>query len=491
MTGLSCRALTKAFPGVRALSSVDLDVVPGSVVVVLGENGAGKSTLARILCGVYQPDSGEMYLDESPFAPSTPAAAIAAGVAMIHQEGSLLPELSVAENVFLGRYPLRGGLVDYSRMHADAARYLERVGASLDPATRVRNLSVAARQQVEIAKALSQEARVLILDEPTAALGENESERLFEVIDELKTQNVGFVYISHRLQEIARVGDDIVVLRDGEKVAEWDSADLRADELIEQMVGRPVQAVFPVPPEPSVDEVMRVEGLGRAAAFADVTFTLRRGEILGVAGLVGAGRTELARALFGAEPADAGRIVIDGAEVKIGSPADAVEAGIVLVPEDRREQGLVLDLTMEQNLALPSLTRLSEYGVIRARRMRDLARELIGKLQIRGRAEQIARTLSGGNQQKAVVGKWLPRKPRIVILDEPTRGIDVGAKAALYDLVRGLASEGTGVILVSSELPEVLGLSNRVLVMSHGRQTGLLERSEAKEEVVMSKAVGG
>jgi ribose transport system ATP-binding protein len=491
VTGLSCRALTKGFPGVRALSSVDLDVVPGSVVVVLGENGAGKSTLAKILCGVYQPDSGEMYLDESPFAPSTPAAAIAAGVAMIHQEGSLLPELSVAENVFLGRYPLRGGLVDYSRMHADAARYLERVGASLDPATRVRNLSVAARQQVEIAKALSQEARVLILDEPTAALGENESERLFEVIDELKTQNVGFVYISHRLQEIARVGDAIVVLRDGEKVAEWNSADLRADELIEQMVGRPVQAVFPVPPEPSVDEVMHVEGLGRAGAFADVTFTLRRGEILGVAGLVGAGRTELVRALFGAEPADAGRVVVDGAEVKIGSPADAVEAGIVLVPEDRREQGLVLGLTMEQNLALPSLTRLSEYGVIRARRMGDLARELIGKLQIRGRADQIARTLSGGNQQKAVVGKWLPRKPRIVILDEPTRGIDVGAKAALYDLVRDLASEGAGVILVSSELPEVLGLSNRVLVMSHGRQTGLLERSEANEEVVMSKAVGG
>lgn len=491
MKGLSCRGLTKTFPGVSALTAVDLDVVPGNVVVVLGENGAGKSTLAKILSGVYQPDSGEMYLDDTPFAPSTPAAAIAAGVAIIHQEGSLLPELSVAENVFLGRHPLHGGLLDYTVMRTDAARYLDRIGAPIDPATRVLDLSVAARQQVEIAKALSQEAHILILDEPTASLGTEESERLFEVIDELKSQHVGFVYISHRLQEIARVGDAIVVLRDGEKVGEWDNADVPTAQLIEQMVGRPVQTVFPVPPEPSADEVMRVEGLGRAGAFADVTFTLRGGEILGVAGLVGAGRTELARALFGAEPADSGRIVIHGADVKIASPADAVAAGIVLVPEDRREQGLVLDLTLEQNLALPSLTRLSESGIIRARRIRDLARDLIDKLQIRGRADQRAGTLSGGNQQKAVIGKWLPRKPRIVILDEPTRGIDVGAKAALYDLVRGLASEGTGVLLISSELPEVLGLSHRVLVMSRGRQTGLLERSEAKEEVVMAKAVGG
>jgi ribose transport system ATP-binding protein len=477
--------------GARALTSVDLDIESGRVTVLLGENGAGKSTLAKIVSGVYRPDSGEMAFDGSPYTPATPAAAIASGVAMIHQEGSLLPELSVAENVYLGRQPRRGWLIDHERMRRDAARYLQLVGAPIDPARRVRELSVAARQQVEIAKALSQEARILILDEPTAALGIEESERLFDVIDELKTQGVAFLYISHRLREIARVGDSIVVLRDGERVASWAEADVPTDRLIEAMVGRSVDAVFPEPAVPSPEEVLRVEDLGRAGRFEGVNFTLLRGEILGVGGLVGSGRTELARALFGAEPADQGRIFVDGKPVRLSSPADAVEAGIVLVPEDRKDQGLVLDLSLEQNLALPSLHDMTEGGVLRPGRARRLARDLIAKLQIRGRAEQRARTLSGGNQQKAVIGKWLPRRPRVVILDEPTRGIDVGAKEALYDLIRDLAAQGTALIVISSELAEVLGLSHRILVMSHKHQTGLLDRSEATEEAVMAMAVAG
>jgi ribose transport system ATP-binding protein len=491
MTGLVCRGLTKRFPGVVAVDGVDVEVEPGRVLVLLGENGAGKSTLARILSGVYRADEGEMTLDGEPYQPGSPRDAMAAGIGMIHQETSLLSGLSVAENIFLGRQPVRSGLVDFGAMRAAARRQLERVGLGVDPALPVARLSVAARQQVEIAKALSLDARILLLDEPTAALGQDEAERLFEIVADLRGQGVAFVYITHRLAEVPRVGDRVVVLRDGRRVAAWDRADVPSDDLIEAMVGRTVDQVFPEPPPPGAEELLRVEGLAVTGAFRGVSFTLRRGEILGIAGLVGAGRTSLARTLFGALRSTGGRILVEGRAVRFRRPADAVEAGVVLVPEDRKEQGLVLGLSLQDNVALPSLDQLAAGGLVRSSTLRRLVERMSKRLGIRGRPRQPARTLSGGNQQKAVIAKWLPREPRIIVFDDPTRGIDVGAKAAIYELIRELAGRGVGIILISSELPEVLGLSHRVLVLSRGRQTGLLERGEAEEGRVMSLAVSG
>jgi ribose transport system ATP-binding protein len=488
---LVCQGLTKRFPGVIALAGVDFGVDAGEVAVLLGENGAGKSTLAKILAGIERPDSGTMMLEGDPYHPSTPAEAIASGIATIHQETSLLPGLSVAENVFLGHLPVNGGFVDHPRMRAEARAQLERVGLRIDPATPVRRLSVAARQQVEIAKALALEARVLILDEPTAPLGGDDVEKLFEVLDALRERGVAFIYISHRLEEVARVGDRIFVLRDGHRVATWDTAEVPIEQLIQAMVGRRIDQVYPDPHEPREEALLRVENLSRTGAFRDISFELRRGEVLGIAGLVGAGRTELARALFGAEPPDSGTIALEGRPLKLRTPADAVAAGICLVPEDRKEQGLALGLSLEDNIALPSLTLLASGGLLRPSRRRRLVRKLSERLHIRGRPRQSARTLSGGNQQKAVIAKWLPRKPKLVIFDEPTRGIDVGAKSAIYDVIQELAGEGIGVIVISSELLEVLGLCNRVLVLSRGRQTGLLDRSEADQERVLSLAVSG
>jgi ribose transport system ATP-binding protein len=490
MSVLECRGLTKVFPGTRALDGVDLRVAPGEVVAVLGENGAGKSTLLKILSGVHAPDAGEMSLDGEPFHPHRPADAIAAGIGMIHQEMSLLPHLSVAENVLLGRFPVtRAGLVDRAELRRRATDHLRRVGLDVDPGRKLGRLSVAQQQQVEIAKALSLDARIVLLDEPTASLGDDESEALFRLIDELREQGVGFAYISHRLGEIARVADRIVVLRDGATVASFDTADVPVERLVEAMVGRAVDQVFPDPPVPRDEVVLSVEDLGREGSFEGITFELRRGEILGIAGLVGAGRTELVRALFGADPPDRGRVLVLGREVHLRRPEDAVRAGVVLVPEDRKSQGLVLGLSVQDNLALPSLDQLTEGGAVRASRLRRLARHATERLDIRGRPEQSARTLSGGNQQKLVIGKWLERDPKVVLFDEPTRGVDVGAKAAIYRVIRDLAESGVGCVVVSSELPEVLGLAQRVLVMSEGRQTGVLERDEADEERVMHLAV--
>jgi ribose transport system ATP-binding protein len=487
---LECRDLTKVFPGTRALDGVDLRIAPGEVVAILGENGAGKSTLLKILSGVHPPTAGEMTLDGEPFAPQSPAEAIAAGIGMIHQEMSLLPGLSVAENVFLGRLPLtRTGLVDRRALRRQAVDHLRRVGLRVDPDRKLGRLSVAQQQQVEIAKALSLKARILLLDEPTAALGEDETSTLFGLVEELRDQGVGFAYISHRLGEIAQVADRIVVLRDGATVAAYDHAGVPVERLVEAMVGRAVDQVFPDPPVPAEEVVLTVEDLGREGSFEGVAFELRRGEILGIAGLVGAGRTELVRALFGADPPDRGRILVDGVEISLRRPEDAVRSGIVLVPEDRKAQGLVLGLSVEENLALPSLEQVAVRGAIRPELQRRLAERAKQRLDIRGRPRQSARTLSGGNQQKVVIGKWLERDPKVVLFDEPTRGVDVGAKAAIYRVIRDLAESGVGCVVVSSELPEVLGLAHRVLVMSEGRQTGLLERSEADEERVMHLAV--
>lgn len=488
---LACRGISKTYGGAHALEGVDLVLAPGEVVALLGENGAGKSTLSKVLTGVVAPDAGEMRIGGEPYVPARPADALNAGVAMIHQELRLLPELSIAENVFLGDLPLRGGRVDRARMRREAAIQLERVGLTVDPGRPVGALSVAAQQQVEIAKALHRDSRFLILDEPTAPLGAEETDQLFAQMERLRAEGVGMLYISHRLEEIARIADRIVVLRDGRHVATWDRGDVAISEIIRAMVGRDVRNRFPEPAAPREEVVLRARGLSRRGVFEDVSFELRAGEVLGIAGLVGAGRTELVRGVCGADRLDGGTVETAEGPVRLRSPRDGVRRGIVLVPEDRKSQGALLDLSVQENVALPSLARLTDHGVLRSRRLRANAEDLIGRLSIKAAPQQPVGALSGGNQQKAVIAKWLPCAPRVMIFDEPTRGVDVGARPSIYDEIRALTAAGAAVIVVSSELEEVLGLANRVLVMARGRCTGTLTREQATPERVMALASAG
>lgn len=488
----TAKGLRKAFPGVVALDGVDLEVHAGQAVGLLGENGAGKSTLVKILSGVHQPDEGEMTFEGESYAPRSAAVALDAGIGMVHQETNLLPGLSVMENIAIGRMPLKRGLIDYGALRNHARSHLARVGLEdLDPASPVALLSVGARQKVEIAKALALESRLLVLDEPTAALSREDSEILFELIEDLKAEGVGFIYISHRLFEIPRVADSVVVLRDGARVAGWPRGDVPTEEIIQAMVGREVDQKFPAPPDTVGEELLRIEGLTRHGVFEDVSLSLCRGEILGIAGLVGAGRTELVRALVGADPLGAGTIHVDGRTVRIGSPEEAARAGIAMVPEDRKEQGLALDQPVRDNATYPMLDHMAERGFVRPSALNRLTEQLADRVELRGHPMQLAATLSGGNQQKVVIAKWLPREPDIVIFDEPTRGVDVGAKQAIYRIINELVEEGKGVIVISSELPEVLGLAHRVAVLSRGRLTGVLPRSEATEQAVMQLAVEG
>ncbi|HWT26109.1 MAG TPA: sugar ABC transporter ATP-binding protein [Solirubrobacteraceae bacterium] len=487
--GLVVRGVSKRFGATQALDHIDLDVRPGEVVALLGENGAGKSTLSNIIAGTFAPDTGKMTWRGRPYAPAEPGDAIAAGVGMIHQELRLLPDLSVAENVFVGRWPERGGKVDYAQMNRRAAEQLHRLGLDIAPTRAVRSLRVAAQQQVEIAKALTLDAQLLLLDEPTAALGAEETEQLFAVIDQLRAEGVSFVYVSHRLEEIARIADRVVVLRDGRWVASHDSAQVPVEQLIQDMVGRTLEQIFPDTGAPAGGDVLRVEGLTSAdGAFRDVSFAVRQGEVLGIAGIVGAGRTELVRAIAGADPVAGGSVEVAGQALRPGDPAAAIRAGVVLVPEDRKAQGVVLDLPIEDNIAVCNLDRLAEQGWVRPAKVRAVAEEAIARLRVKGAPEQPVRALSGGNQQKVVIAKWLERRPRVIILDEPTRGIDMGARAAIYEVIADLARAGMAVIVVSSELEEVLGLAHRVMVLSRGQQRGVLDRAEATDHAVMELA---
>lgn len=486
------RGLRKSFPGVLALDGVDLEVHAGRVLALLGENGAGKSTLVKILSGVHQPDEGTMELDGAPYAPRSAAVALDAGIGMVHQETNLLPELSAMENIALGRLPLQRGLVDYRALRRHATEHLSHVGLQeLDPATPIARLSVGERQKVEIAKALALDARLLVLDEPTAALSREDAQILFELIGDLRQHGVGFIYISHRLYEIPLVADEVVVLRDGARVAGWPSGDVPTEQIIQAMVGRQVDEQFPEPPDTVGEELLTAEGLTRHGAFADVSLTLHRGEILGIAGLVGAGRTELARALAGADALDAGHIRLGGEVVQVGSPAEAADAGIAMIPEDRKEHGLALEQLVRDNATYPMLQRIVERGLVRPSALNRLTETLGERVELRGSPLQTAGTLSGGNQQKVVIAKWLPREPEVVIFDEPTRGVDIGAKQAIYRIIHELVQLGKGVIVISSELPEVLGLAHRLVVLSRGRLTGQLSREEATEEAVMQLAVKG
>lgn len=486
---LTLRNIRKSFGPIEVLHGVDLEIYPGEVVALLGENGAGKSTVSNIISGTILPSSGEMQWQGARYAPTTPREAIDSGVGMIHQELLLLPHLSIAENVFVGRYPLRSGRIDRREMERRAQVGLQRLGLEVSPKRVVDGLSTASQQLIEIAKALTLNAKLLILDEPTAALGGGETKLLFKQIERLKAEGVGIIYISHRLEEIKQIADRIIVMRDGEKVQEFDTADLPVRTIVESMVGRSMEQMFPPLAEPSDTSVLEVRNLSSARGhFKDVNFSVRKGEIFGIAGLVGAGRTELVRAIAGADPISDGTITLNGNDITPNSPADAIRNGIVLVPEDRKLQGVILDHTIAENIAYSNFEAVGKAGWINRRRLRDFASENIQKFSVKGLGRQNAGEMSGGNQQKVVIAKWLARNPRVVLLDEPTRGIDVGARSSIYEIIHGLASEGVAVIVVSSDLEEVLGVSNRILVMASGRQTGILDHIEANDVSVMELA---
>jgi len=487
--GLSVHGLCKSFGPNQVLTDASFDVRPGEVVALLGENGAGKSTVSNIIAGALSADSGSITWRGQPYAPASPADAIHAGIGMIHQELKLLPDLSVAENVYVGRLITRGGRIDRAAMNERASAQLKRLGLTVSPDQKVRNLRVAAQQQVEIAKALALNAELLIFDEPTAALGGDETELLFQQIRKLKAEGMGFIYISHRLDEIAQIADRIVVMRDGRIVARHDRSDVPVRTVVEQMVGRSVERMFP-PLDPPGDAILlEVENLASPErSFSGVSFSVRAGEILGIAGLIGAGRTELVRAIAGADPISAGSVRVAGQPVHPSGPGAAIRAGVVLVPEDRKAQGIILDQTVGENLAFGNFDHVGQNGWIWPKAVQEFAEAGIRKLGVKGRAAQPVGKLSGGNQQKVVIAKWISRPPRVFILDEPTRGIDVGARAAIYDVIADLARSGMAVVVVSSDLEEVLGLSHRVMVLSRGRQRGILDRSEASNVAVMELA---
>ncbi|KAA2256945.1 sugar ABC transporter ATP-binding protein [Solihabitans fulvus] len=486
---LRVAGITKRFTGALALDDVDFQVRAGEVHVLLGENGAGKSTLVKVLAGVHQPDSGEIVVGGVPVRLGSPQQARARGIAVIYQELTLVPDLSVAENLYLGRQPRRFGMVDRARMRRDAVALLDRVGLRVDPATPVRSLGIAQQQMVEIARALDLDASVLVLDEPTAVLTETETDRLLEIMGELRAQGVGLVFITHHLDEIRRVADRITVLRDGRSVGVL-PAGATVPAMIELMVGRAIDEQYPRRPERPGEVLLRVDGLTRDGAFAGVSFEVRAGEVVGVAGLVGSGRTEVVRAAFGVDRYDSGTVEVAGRRLPGGDVRAAMRAGLGLVPEDRKGQGLVLSSSVGENLGLVTLRAATRAGFVDRRGQAAKAREMAGALRVKTSGiEQPVRELSGGNQQKVAIGKWLLADPRVLVLDEPTRGVDVGAKVEIYELINRMTSAGRAVLLVSSDLPEVIGMSDRIVVMAHGRVAGELSSAGATQDQVMALAV--
>jgi ribose transport system ATP-binding protein len=488
---LEMRGITKRFPGVTALDGVDFELEKGEVHVILGENGAGKSTLIKMLSGAYHPDEGEILLDGQRVDISSAAVAQSKGISTIYQEFNLVPQLTVAENIFLGRQPRRFGIVDRRKMRDEAHELLERIKVRVDPDAPVSTLGVAQRQMVEIAKALSLDARILIMDEPTASLSGQEVDRLFEIVRGLKEEEVGVIFISHHLEEVTEIGDRVTVLRDGKMVGQV-PATTDHQELVRMMVGRSIEDQFPRR-RPEVGEVLlEVTELLREGVLEDISFQVRAGEVVGIAGIVGAGRTELARAIFGADPLDSGEVWVEGRRMERFDPREAKHRGIGFITEDRQGQGIVPPLSVAENLALASLGRYTSAGFVNRKEQRSRAQKMIEELQIRTPSpEQEIRYLSGGNQQKVVIGKWLLADSKVLIMDEPTRGIDVGAKVEIYELMNELTEEGAGILMISSDLPEVLGMSDRILVMAGGRITGELSREEASQEKVMTLATQG
>ncbi|UFZ05720.1 sugar ABC transporter ATP-binding protein [Bradyrhizobium ontarionense] len=490
---LAVSGIEKSFPGVRALSNVSFEVAPGEVHALLGENGAGKSTLIKIISGVYQPGAGTIHVDGQPLRFSSPDDARRAGIATIYQELLLFRDLSVAENVFMGHAPRsRGGWLDWKAMTAKTEALLASLEITdLAPRRIVGSLSVGNRQRVEILRALSQDARLLIMDEPTAALTEYDVTRLFDLVRRLKSRGAGIIYISHRMDEIFQLADRVTVLRDGAHVGTRKVAETSSAELVQMMVGRQIESLFPKVDVPIGMPVLEVRDLVRRPLTKGISLTVRAGEIVGLAGLVGSGRSELAQTIFGATPAESGQILISGQPVQIRSPGAARALGIAYVPEDRATQGLVRPMTVRENLSLASLGRVARFGFIDSTAETRMAEAGVNRFRVRaGSIEQVVGRLSGGNQQKIVLGKWLANEPKVLVLDEPTRGIDVGAKAEIHRLMCQLAAQGLAILMISSELPEVLGMSDRVLVMREGRLVAEFARVQATPEAVGAAMMG-
>ena len=485
--------IRKAFPGVVALDGVDLEVRAGEVHVLLGENGAGKSTLMKVLSGAHAMDAGRIELAGSDVEISGPRHARDLGIGIIYQELALVPDLSAAENVFLGREPRRGpGLVDRGAMVAASRRILETLGATFDPGLPVRVLSIAQRQLVEVARALSLDARILVMDEPTSALTDREADRLFALVRDLRSRGIGIVYISHRLEEVAALADRVSVLRDGELIATRPAAETGRAELIRLMVGRDLQAVFPKRTVPIGNIALETDRIGcHAVGVRDVSLEVRAGEVLGLAGLVGAGRTELARVLFGIDPADQGVMRLRGSPVTVWSPAQAVRLGLAYLPEDRRRHGVIPEMSVAANTTLASLRAIARGGFLDHRAEQTVAASYVKRLSIKARSiDAPVSELSGGNQQKVALARWLATGPRVLILDEPTQGVDVAAKVEIHTHIVDLAAEGLAILLISSELPEVLGMSDRIAVMRAGTVVGTLDRKDTTQETIMALALG-
>lgn len=491
---LQMLGITKNYPGVRALDNVDFEVREGEVHALVGENGAGKSTLMKILAGATTCDSGRILLRGQPVNIDSPQKAMDLGISTIYQEFNLVPYLNAAENIFLGREPRARvpGFVDFGTMYREAQRVIDALGVPLNVRTPVNRLSVAQQQMVEIAKATSRKSSIIVMDEPSATLTEHELDSLFALIRQLKSSGVSIVYISHRLEEVFQIADRVTVLRDGKRIATKDVGELTRDEIIRLMVGRELTQMIPKVPAPIGDTVLELRNLSTRDRLRDISFSVRRGEVLGIAGLVGAGRTELARAIFGADPIEHGEILLEGRPVRIRSPRDAIRLGIGLVTEDRKAQGLVLGMVVRENITLANLGALTRLSFVMAGREREVARKMVSDLTIKTPTiEQTVQNLSGGNQQKVVLAKWLFTESRVLIFDEPTRGIDVGAKTEIYQLMNDLAARGAAIIMISSELPEIIGMSDRILVMHEGRIAGELSREQATQERIMHLATGG
>lgn len=488
---LEMKGISKRFLGVRALKGVDFELRRGEVHALVGENGAGKSTLMKVLTGIYQPDDGEIFFEGKPYTVKNIGEAQALGIAMIHQELNMMNDLTVAQNVFIGREIKKGFWLKDAEMVKETQKIFDRIGIKIDPKMQLGRLTVGKQQMVEIAKAVSRDCKLLILDEPTAALTQTEIEELFRIMEDLKAKGIGMIYISHRMDEINRISDRITVMRDGEYVGTVDTASVTKDDVINMMIGRVVyedpKTHSEVPDDAEV--VLEVKHLSSGNAFNDVSFTLRRGEILGFSGLMGAGRTEVARAIFGADPHDGGEIFVNGKRVNIKTPEDAVKLGIGYLSEDRKRYGLLLDKSITENSALASIDKYTKGIFINDRRAKAEAKEENLKLRTKTPSmDQLLKNLSGGNQQKVIIARWLIRNSDILIFDEPTRGIDVGAKSEIYTLMNQLTKQGKSIIMISSELVEILRMSDRVLVMCEGKKTGELDISEANQENIMRLA---
>lgn len=494
---LEMHGVCKSFPGVKALDHAQLQLKPGHVHALMGENGAGKSTLMKCMFGIYTMDEGQILIDGEPAVITDPMDALKKGIAMVHQELQPIPARTVGENIFLGRYPMKKFLgfipaVDHDKMYADTADLLKKVRMNFDPKQKVGDLSVSQMQSVEIAKAVSANCRVLILDEPTSSLTQNEVEALFRIVEDLKADGVAIVYISHKMDEILRISDEVTIMRDGQYIGTWDAAGLTNDFIITKMVGRELTNLYPEKHNKPGEVVFEVENFTsiNPKSFRNVSFSLREGEILGVGGLVGAQRTELMEGLFGTRSHTTGKITYRGKELKIQRPKDAIDQGIAMLTEDRRGSGIMGVLPVSDNISISSLKQYLEWGVyINDKKVENLVQTNVKKMNIKTPSgKTLIKTLSGGNQQKVLVGRWLANNPDVLILDEPTRGIDVGAKYEIYCIIEELARQGKSIIMISSEMGELIGMADRIMVMCDGRVTGFLEGEEITQEAIMSYA---